>query len=204
MAFSGRGRKARREKAAAPEPGQTSLEGVPLATPQLNFKIPEKPHTIFLGLGPGSKSAKVGHYYPGATTQFWNFLYESGMWPEPITAEQDDKILADGFGLADVSHRPTKGAVHLTKAAYFEARRIVRELVAAHKPQVLAFVGKESYAVFSRTPTRDLEHGPQPDFEGCRVYLLPTPSNRNQSLPRKAKLEHYRALAEIVRDCRRS
>ena len=203
MPFTGRGRKAKRDKAAAPEPGQISLEGTRLQSPRLNFKIPASPHTIFLGLGPGSRSAEVGHYFPGATTQFWNFLYESGMWPEPITAERDDEILGDGFGLADVSRRPTKGAVHLTKSAYSEARRIVRELIAAHHPRVLAFVGKESYAVFLRTPTHRLEHGPQPDFEGCRVYLLPTPSNRNQSIPRKAKLEHYRALAEIVKQVRR-
>ena len=199
MPYVRRGAKARRAKAQTPERGQTNLSGAVLKAPQLNFKIPSNPHTIFLGLGPGERSAQTGHYYPGATTQFWKFLYESGMWPEPITAEEDDKILADGYGLADVSRRATKGAVHTTKAGYFQARQIVKDLVARHHPKVLAFVGKESYAVFMHKTTKDVDHGRQASFEGVEVFLLPTPSNRNQSMSRKDKLAFYRELAAIVK-----
>jgi mismatch-specific thymine-DNA glycosylase len=199
MAYTQRGKKARREKALTPEPGQTTLTGQVIVAPQLAFKIPANPHTVFFGLGPGERSAKIGHYYPGATNQFWKFFYESGLWPEPITAEEDDKILAAGFGLADVSHRPTKGAVHTTKAAYFQARQIVKDILAKHHPKTIAFVGKESYSVFTRRATKDLEHGRQPDFEGVAVFLLPTPSNRNQSMPRKDKLAFYREMAEFVK-----
>ena len=202
MPYVSRGAKGRRAKAQTPVPGQTNLDGAVLESPQLNFKLPEAPHTIFLGLGPGERSAKSGHYYPGATTQFWKFLYESGMWSEPISAEEDDKIITGGFGLADVSRRPTKGAVHTTKAAYFQARQIVKDLISKHHPKILAFVGKESYAVFMHKTTKDVEHGRQSPFEGAEVFVLPTPSNRNQSVARKDKLAFYRELAALVKPYR--
>lgn len=115
-AYVNPGVKGRRAKAQALIPGQKRLDGSLVDVPALTFKIPLNPHTIFLGLCPGPTSAEKGHYYPGATTQFWNFLHESGLWSELLTYERDAEILVGGFGLADVSRRATKGAVHTTMA----------------------------------------------------------------------------------------
>ncbi len=201
-AYTNPGMKARREKALALIPGQRRLDGSPAEVPSLNFKIPEKPHTIFLGLGPGPTSAEKGHYYPGATTQFWNFLYESGLWPELLTYERDAEILTGGFGLADVTRRATKGAVHATKASYFQARTVVKQIVTTHRPRLLAFVGKEAYAVFARKKTSDVKYGPQAPYDSIEVFVLPTPSNRHQQIARKEKLAWYAQLATRVQALR--
>lgn len=204
MTYKSPGAKANREKAQALLPGQRKLDGSPAHVPTLGFKIPANPHTIFLGLGPGPTSAEKGHYYPGATTQFWNFLYESGLWPELLTYERDAEILKGGFGLADVTRRATKGAVHATKAAYFQARSAVKQIVATHRPRLLAFVGKEAYAIFVRRPTSDVSYGEQPPYEGVGIFVLPTPSNRYQQMSRKDKLAWYRQLATRVEALRQS
>lgn len=67
-----------------------------------------------------------------------------------------------------------------------------------YKPRLLAFVGKEAYAVFARRSTSQVGYGDQPAYAGVAVFVLPTPSNRYQQVSRTDKLTWYRELAAKV------
>ena len=64
---------------------------------------------ILVGANPGDRSARVGHYYAGRTNQFWPILYESGVIPEPLSYEDDRRMLEFGIGMTDLVKMPTRG-----------------------------------------------------------------------------------------------
>jgi mismatch-specific thymine-DNA glycosylase len=61
---------------------------------------------ILVGANPGDRSARVGHYYAGRGNQFWPIMYESGVIPEPLSYEDDRRILEFGIGMTDLVKRP--------------------------------------------------------------------------------------------------
>src|ERR1700691_4055019 len=63
---------------------------------------------ILVGANPGDRSARVGHYYAGRGNQFWPIMYESGVIPEPLSYEDDRRILEFGIGMTDLVKRPTR------------------------------------------------------------------------------------------------
>ena len=86
---------------------------------------------ILVGPNPGDRSARVGHYYAGRANQFWPILYESGVIPEPLSYEDDRRMLEFGIGMTDLVKRPTRdrrrdrapGVRRRARAAGAEARR---------------------------------------------------------------------------------
>src|SRR6266571_6198372 len=92
-------------------------------TLSLRDKIPRNLHTLFVGINPGRKSAEIGHYYGGHGNYFWRLLWTSGIWPEPLTTYDDDKIVEQGFGLTDMEKRPTSSVSHLRPSDFVGARK---------------------------------------------------------------------------------
>lgn len=205
MAYVGPGKKDLRRKAAAHLPGQRDLDGSIKPTVSLPPKIPVGVHTLFLGLGPGLESAIRGHYFPGGNNYFWKLLYRSGLWPQEITSDEDDLILAEGFGLADVIERPTKGTVLATKAEFLNAKDRVRKLVETHKPKLVVFVGLKSYRTYLRRENAPVEYGEQSlGIGSARVFVLPSTSGASGAITTYAeKLEWFKRLALVVAQVRR-
>lgn len=205
MAYAGPGRKDRRRKAAAHLPGQRDLRGDPKPSVTLPPKIPPGVHTLFLGLGPGLDSAIKGHYFPGTNNYFWKLLFRSGLWPEEIKADQDDEILRDGFGLADVIERPTLGTVLATKAEFLNAKDRVRKLVDHHKPKLVVFVGKRAYRTYLRRSDAEFAYGEQPTTIGAaRIFVLPSTSGASGAITTYAeKLAWFKQLKVVVEAVRR-
>ena len=61
------------------------------------------------GINPGLYSAYKLHYYAGPGNHFWKCLYLSGLVPEPLSPEDDDRIHDFGIGLTNMVARPTRG-----------------------------------------------------------------------------------------------
>ena len=61
---------------------------------------------ILVGSNPGDRSARVGHYYAGRDNQFWPIMYESGVIPEPLSYEDDRRMLEFGIGMTDLVSAP--------------------------------------------------------------------------------------------------
>lgn len=200
MSYTGVGKKDRRRKAFANLPGQMTLDGQELAAPRLTFKIPPGVHTLFLGLGPGLESAKRGHYFPGKNNYFWKLFFNSGIWPNELTSDDDDQITAGGFGLADVISRPTLGSVHPTKAEFLAAKQRVRSIVGTHRPRLVVFVGLRAYRTFLRRDKSKINYGLQEGMvEGAKVFVLPSTSGASAGeTSYDEKLDWFRKLKDEI------
>jgi double-stranded uracil-DNA glycosylase len=151
---------------------------------------------VFVGINPGERSARVGHYYAGRGNQFWPLLFECGLVPQPLNPQDDRRVLEYGIGMTDVVKRWSKSANELRAADFRrDAPRLRRRLRRA-APRVVAFNGKTAYEKFSGDATC---LGWQKDLlEGARVFVLPSTSGRNGGLTRAEKLAYFRRLARGV------
>ena len=155
---------------------------------------------LFVGINPGARSAAIGHHFAGYSNRFWKLLFESGLVPEPIRAEDDQRLPEWGFGLTNLIPRATPGIDTLTPAEYIAGERTLRRKVRRWKPTVVAFLGVTLYrAVFDVRAAKPVTCGPQDArFEGARVFVLPNPSGRNANFSYAEMLGVFRALGSSL------
>ena len=166
---------------------------------------------LFVGINPGVRSAETGHHFAGPSNRFWKLLYESGLVPERLTFEQDDRLPEFGFGITNIIARPSPGIDVLKPREYVAGWRVLDRKIETFRPEILAIVGVTVYRAIlpfiaatesSRTPrTRraDAAIGPQPHtVHDARVFVLPNPSGRNANFSYAEMLEAFRWLRESV------
>jgi TDG/mug DNA glycosylase family protein len=154
---------------------------------------------LFVGINPGVRSAAIGHHFAGYSNRFWKLLYESSLIPEPIRAEDDERLCEWGYGVTNLIPRMTPGIDTLEAHEYPAGLRILRRKVRRWKPKVVALVGVSLYRVIfeKRGPVKlGLQ---QEQFEGARVFVLPNPSGRNANFSYAEMLKAYRKLATLDR-----
>lgn len=155
---------------------------------------------LFVGINPGLRSAATGHHFAGYSNRFWKLLYESGLVPEPITSEEDDRLPEWGYGITNIVPRATTGIDELRPDEYRRGAKALLEKIDRHRPAVVAPVGVTVW----RAVLAALDHpgrrapvvlGWQPEhLHGARVCVLPNPSGRNATLSYAAMLAAFRAL----------
>lgn len=151
---------------------------------------------VIVGINPGDRSARVGHYYAGRANPFWELLYESGVVPEPLEYSDDRRLIEFGIGLTDLVKRPTRSVEELRREEFAEGRVILAQKLEEFQPRVVAFHGKMAYERFAGVAAR---LGPQKArLYGARVFVLPSTSGANASLSRAAKLRYFRQLARLL------
>lgn len=154
---------------------------------------------IIIGINPGLFAAYKGHHYAGPGNHFWKCLYLSGLTPEPMTADDDYKLLNVGIGFTNMVERATKGSADLTRKEIKRGSQILLEKLQKFKPKIAVFNGKLIYEVFSGK--KDFYFGRQPDFvDGTNTYMwvMPSSSARCAQLPRAAdKVPFYAALKKF-------
>jgi mismatch-specific thymine-DNA glycosylase len=152
---------------------------------------------VFVGINPGERSARIGHYYAGRGNQFWPLLFESGLVPQPLNPEDDRRVLEYGIGMTDVVKRWSKSAGELNAADFRRGvPRLLRVLKSA-APRVVAFNGKMAFEKFAGHSAR---LGWQKELlESARIFVLPSTSGRNGSLTRAEKLGYFQRLARGVK-----
>ncbi len=109
---------------------------------------------ILVGANPGDRSARVGHYYAGRGNQFWPIMYESGVIPEPLSYEDDRRILEFGIGMTDLVKRPTRGVEEIERQEFAEGRVLLAQKLEDLKPRIVAFNGKMVYEKFTGRPCK--------------------------------------------------
>ncbi|XP_069694048.1 uncharacterized protein Tdg isoform X2 [Periplaneta americana] len=154
---------------------------------------------VIIGINPGLFAAYKGHHYAGPGNHFWKCLYLSGLTPEPMTADDDYKLLQVGIGFTNMVARATKGSADLTRKEIKEGSQILLEKLQKYKPKIAVFNGKLIFEVFSGK--KDFSFGRQPDFvDGTNTYMwvMPSSSARCAQLPRAAdKVPFYAALKKF-------
>jgi mismatch-specific thymine-DNA glycosylase len=152
---------------------------------------------ILVGSNPGDRSARVGHYYAGRGNQFWPIMYESGVIPEPISYEDDRRVVEFGIGLTDLVKRPTRGVDEIERQEYAEGRVLLAQKLEEIKPRVVAFNGKMTFEKFSGRPCK---LGLQKEkLYGAQVFVLPSTSGQNGGSERAVKMRYFKKLALLLK-----
>jgi double-stranded uracil-DNA glycosylase len=181
-------------------PGQRDLEGQPVQALWLPDKIPPNVHTLFVGVNPGVRSARIGHYFGGASNYFWKLLHNSGLWPDELTTFDDDSVVKGGFGFTDTCKRPTPGIATLTKGDFAESRIRISRLVRRHKPKTVVFVSKRAVRAFLGSNSTPVRYGKQ-DWEIGRIPVFVVPSTSGASLADtsyRSKLHWFKELRQHI------
>jgi TDG/mug DNA glycosylase family protein len=155
---------------------------------------------VFCGTAPGLVSASRGHYYAGPGNSFWALLYQAGFTPTKLEPDDDASLPALGLGLTDLVK--TMAQSH-DKGLPYDVAALERR-IGAVAPAWLAFTSKEAGKAAARWLGESAPSlGPQAwTLGGARVFVLPSPSGRNQGRAhydgKETRLEWWRELAQLV------
>ena len=151
---------------------------------------------VFVGINPGTKSAATGHHYAGPGNHFWPLLFESCLVSEPLTFEQDARILEWNIGLTNMVARPSPSITDLSVSEMRAGAESLRQKLDECRPRVVCFNGKRIYEVFAG---HACEFGLQSDHLGAaQVFVMPSTSARTAAYQRADKLRFFHALANVV------
>jgi TDG/mug DNA glycosylase family protein len=180
------------------------------STLRLRDRIAPRLRILFVGINPGVRSAETGHHFAGFSNRFWKLLAESRLVPEPITYEDDARLLEWGLGITNLIARPSPGIGDLKPQEYIEGWTILERKIARYRPRVVALVGVTLYrsivplldppgiAVATTRRARGTPEsvlGLRPEVvHGARIFVLPNPSGRNANFSYEEMLGAFTAL----------
>ena len=152
---------------------------------------------VIVGCNPTESSVRVGHYYAGRGNQFWPIMYESGVIPEPITYEDDRRILEFGIGMTDLVKRPTRAPEEIERQEFAEGRVLLAQKLEDLKPRVVAFNGKMVYEKFTG---RLCKLGLQKEkLYGASVFVLPSTAGSKGGSELAVKMRYFKKLAALLK-----
>ncbi len=173
-----------------------SKHSVTALSRRLKDRVRPPVRALLVGINPGVRSAEIGHHFAGYSNRFWMLLFDSGLVPERIRAEDDARLPEWGLGITNLIPRCTPGIDTLDPVEYVAGLRVLRRKVRRWRPAVVAFVGVTLFrSIYGRRSSVPVALGLQPElFDGARVFVLPNPSGRNANYPYAAMLAAFRAL----------
>jgi TDG/mug DNA glycosylase family protein len=161
---------------------------------------------LFVGINPGIRSAQTGHHFAGYSNRFWKLLYESGLVPEPVTYEDDDRLPEFGYGITNIVPRATPGMNDLRAEEYQQGARVLLKKIATLRPEIVALVGVTVYRALLLSlgdrlaMKRPIKLGLQKPPVGfpATIFVLPNPSGRNANYTYEEMLAAFRSLRREV------
>jgi TDG/mug DNA glycosylase family protein len=144
---------------------------------------------LFCGINPSLMSAERGHHFARPGNRFWPALYLAGLTPRRLTPEEDRELLRHGLGVTNLVDRPTRAAAELAPAELHAGAEALADLVARHRPRVVAVLGITAWRQAFDRPRAVL--GAQPErIGGAVTWVAPNPSglNAHHQLPDLARL----------------
>ena len=164
----------------------------------LRDRVKPGANVLFVGINPGMRSAAIGHHFAGYSNRFWKLLYDAGLIPGRIRAEEDGRLPEWGLGITNLIARMTPGIDTLEPHEYPAGLLKLRRKVRRWKPRVVALVGVSLYRVIFNKKG-PVACGLQEEiFEGARVFVLPNPSGRNANFTYPQMLAAFKALKAFI------
>ena len=171
----------------------------PTELPALRDRIRPGVRVLFVGINPGVRSALTGHHFAGFSNRFWKLLYESGLVPDPIGFQDDDRLPEWGYGITNIVPRATPGIDTLEKQEYVDGRVRLRRKVLRYRPKVVAAVGVTVFRALFPERRGQVTLGRQPERIGAStVFVLPNPSGRNANYSYKDMLAAFSLLRKAL------
>ena len=149
---------------------------------------------VFVGINPGERSARIGHYYGNPRNPFWGLLHESGLTPRQLRPEEDHRLPTFGIGITDIVKRPSRGVADLTGADFRRGHAALEAKLLRARPRIVCFNSKTGFVQFFG-PHAFRRFGRQAVRIGAgRVFVMPSTSPANAAVPLAAKRRHLVAL----------
>lgn len=150
---------------------------------------------VFVGINPGTASARAGHYYAQRGNGFWQALSASGLVSEAMTYLDDARLLEAGIGFTDVSKRVETDSTKLSDTELREAEPAFRERIAGAQPHTVCFTGARHFDVLFPGIREAHGWGAQSvTLEGASVWVMPSTSGRAAAF----RAEGARVLRELA------
>lgn len=155
---------------------------------------------VFVGINPGLRSASSGHHYAGPGNHFWPLLHESGIVPEPLTYEQDARVLEWNIGLTNMVPRASASLSDLSTEELRAGAVALREKLLRYRPRIVCFNGKRIFEIFAG---KSCGFGRQPgEIDGMALYVMPSTSARTAAYQRADKLRFFQELRQLLEQVR--
>jgi TDG/mug DNA glycosylase family protein len=149
---------------------------------------------LFCGINPSLVSAERGHHFARPGNRFWPALHLAGLTPRRFTPDEDRELLEHGIGVTNIASRPTRAAAELTPEELRDGAAQLADLVAEHRPRVLAVLGITAWRVAFERPRALL--GLQPErIGGATTWVAPNPSGLNAHVQLPELAAFYRQLS---------
>lgn len=163
--------------------------------PPLRDRIKPGVRVLFVGINPGLRSAATGHHFAGYSNRFWKLLFDSGLVPEPVTFEDDDRLPKWGFGITNIVPRTTPGIDTLEPHEFVAGRLALGRKILRYRPRIVALVGVTVFRAMFPERKGAVALGKQNEMIGeSAVFVLPNPSGRNANFTYAEMLAAFRAL----------
>jgi double-stranded uracil-DNA glycosylase len=170
-----------------------------VSRPDTHMTLPdylgERPDILFVGINPGSYSARQGHYYARGTNRFWWALQASGLVPVPLSPQEDWRVIEFGLGLTDLVKRPTNSAAEICSDEFTGGRRTLADKIIRVQPLIVCFNGLTGYQQFFQQHTQPGRQARR--LHGAWVFVLPSTSARNAAYSRDVVLAYFRDLRAL-------
>ena len=146
--------------------------------------IGPEPKLLFVGINPGLWTAATQTHFARPGNRFYPALLAAGIIEHPVdpTAgmSDDDRAYfrARGIGISNIVHRATARADELTSDELRAGRLGLEDLVAAHRPRVIAVCGITAYRTAFGSPKASTGRQPT-DLHGAQLWVVPNPSGLN-------------------------
>lgn len=135
---------------------------------------------VFVGLNPGERSARAGHYYAHPGNAFWAALRTSGLVPAAV-GPHDDRLLParHGIGFTDLVKRVETDSARVTAA---ERRAAVPGLLGRlryARPEIVCFTAAAPFDAVCPGQRRPHRWGRQrARVAGAEAWVMPSTSGR--------------------------
>jgi double-stranded uracil-DNA glycosylase len=150
---------------------------------------------LFCGINPGLYSAWARHHFARPGNRFWPALFASGFTDRLLRPEEEEELLAAGYGITNLVERATVGSGDLSPEELRVGGRLFKRKVMKYRPRAVAVLGVSAYRLAFERPAATV--GPQPEPMGdTLVWVLPNPSGLNAHFTPKV-------LAQVFREFRR-
>jgi len=157
------------------------------------------PRLLFVGINPSLRSEQVGHHFASPGNPFWKLLYASKLIPEPLTCDDDKRLLEFGMAMTNLCARASRSAAELTRKEIVAGKAILAKKIKRVGPEVVAFVGLSIYRDYFGKAGTPGAGAKDEVISGARVFVLPNPSGLNASFPGfKHKLIWFEKLREFI------
>lgn len=158
---------------------------------------------LFVGINPGLWTAATQTHFAHPANRFYPALLRAGIIEHPIspshgmTDTDRDRLRARGIGITNIVRRATARASELDREELREGGRTLVELVAEHRPQVVAVAGITAYR--DAFGDRRAVLGRQPEALGpAELWVVPNPSGLNAHQTIDTLAEAYAAPARAA------